>query len=203
MNFGYIRVSSRDQNEERQLIAMHEAGIDDAHIFMDKQSGKDFDRPQYKRLRKKLKKGDTLFVKSMLCALPGTGKDTWIRTHCTDLPVLSLDTIRQERRIKPTDDQGKVIQEAKQRARTMLADHQPFVFSGTNITDMMRSKWAQLFEQYHASVRMVYLETSWQENLRRNAARATVVPEEVIDELLGKMTPPETKEARAVEWKTV
>lgn len=65
MNFGYIRVSSRDQNEERQLIAMHEAGIDDAHIFTDKQSGKDFDRPQYQRLRKKLKKGDTLFVKSI------------------------------------------------------------------------------------------------------------------------------------------
>lgn len=65
MNYGYIRVSSRDQNEERQLIAMHGAGIDDAHIFMDKQSGKDFDRPQYQRLRKKLKKGDTLFVKSI------------------------------------------------------------------------------------------------------------------------------------------
>lgn len=56
MNYGYIRVSSRDQNEERQLIAMHEAGIDDAHIFMDKQSGKNFDRPQYQQLRKKLKK---------------------------------------------------------------------------------------------------------------------------------------------------
>ena len=65
MNYGYIRVSSRDQNEERQLIAMHEAGIDDAHIFTDKQSGKDFDRPQYQRLRKKLRKGDTLFVKSI------------------------------------------------------------------------------------------------------------------------------------------
>ena len=65
MNYGYIRVSSRDQNEERQLIAMHEAGIDYAHIFMDKQSGKDFDRPKYQRLRKKLRKGDTLYVKSI------------------------------------------------------------------------------------------------------------------------------------------
>lgn len=85
---------------------------------------------------------DTWGVITMLCALPGTGKDTWIRTHCADLPVLSLDAIRQERRIKPTDDQGKVIQEVKQRARTMLANHQPFVFNGTNVTDMIRSKWA-------------------------------------------------------------
>ena len=65
MNFGYVRVSSRDQNEERQLIAMHEAGIDDKHIYTDKQSGKDFDRPEYLRLKKKLKPGDVLFVKSI------------------------------------------------------------------------------------------------------------------------------------------
>lgn len=43
--YGYIRVSSKDQNEERQRIAMHEAGVSDEHVFMDKQSGKDFDRP--------------------------------------------------------------------------------------------------------------------------------------------------------------
>ena len=65
MNYGYVRVSSRDQNEERQLIAMHEAGIDDKHIYTDKQSGKDFDRPKYLRLKKKLKPGDVLFVKSI------------------------------------------------------------------------------------------------------------------------------------------
>ena len=65
MNFGYVRVSSRDQNEERQLIAMHEADIDDKHIYTDKQSGKDFDRPEYLRLKKKLKPGDVLFVKSI------------------------------------------------------------------------------------------------------------------------------------------
>ena len=65
MNYGYVRVSSRDQNEERQLIAMHEAGIDNKHIYTDKQSGKDFDRPEYLRLKKKLKSGDVLFVKSI------------------------------------------------------------------------------------------------------------------------------------------
>ena len=63
--YGYIRVSSKDQNDDRQRIAMHEAGISDKHIFMDKQSGKDFTRPGWQRLLKKLKSGDTLYVKSI------------------------------------------------------------------------------------------------------------------------------------------
>lgn len=65
MDFGYIRVSTRDQNEDRQRIAMREAGVDEGHIFADRQSGKDFDRPGYRRLMKKLKPGDTLFIKSI------------------------------------------------------------------------------------------------------------------------------------------
>ena len=65
MNYGYVRVSSRDQNEERQIIAMHEFGVDDKQIYMDKQSGKDFERPQYRKLMRKMKTGDTLVIKSI------------------------------------------------------------------------------------------------------------------------------------------
>lgn len=63
--YGYIRVSSKDQNEERQRIAMREVGVTDRHIFMDKQSGKDFERPSYKRILRKLKPDDTLIIKSI------------------------------------------------------------------------------------------------------------------------------------------
>ena len=63
--YGYVRVSSQEQNEDRQLIAMSEAGVERANIFIDKQSGKDFDRPNYKRLIKRLHPGDTLFIKSI------------------------------------------------------------------------------------------------------------------------------------------
>lgn len=63
--YGYARVSTKDQNEARQLIALHDFGIDDKYIFTDKQSGKDFNRPQYAKLVHKLKKGDTLVVKSI------------------------------------------------------------------------------------------------------------------------------------------
>ncbi len=63
--YGYCRVSSRDQNEERQLIAMKNFGVEEKYMVIDKLSGKDFNRPGYKRLMKKLKPGDTLVIKSI------------------------------------------------------------------------------------------------------------------------------------------
>ena len=63
--YGYIRVSSRDQNEDRQWIALKKAGVPERNIYLDKQSGKDFDRPQYKKLLQKIKKGDLLHIKSI------------------------------------------------------------------------------------------------------------------------------------------
>lgn len=63
--YGYVRVSSIEQNEIRQLIALENAGVEKRHIFIDKQSGKNFDRPKYKRLVKKLKPGDLLYIQSI------------------------------------------------------------------------------------------------------------------------------------------
>lgn len=63
--YGYVRVSSTEQNEERQLIALREQGVDEKNIFTDKQSGKDFERPNYKRMVKKLKSGDLLYIISI------------------------------------------------------------------------------------------------------------------------------------------
>ena len=63
--YGYIRVSSRDQNEDRQLIAMQELNIPPTHVYIDKQSGKDFNRPKYKRLLRKLRRDDLLYIKSI------------------------------------------------------------------------------------------------------------------------------------------
>ena len=65
MIYGYVRVSSTDQNEDRQMIALRQRRVPEKNIFMDKQSGKDFDRPQYQRLLKKLKPGDLLYVLSI------------------------------------------------------------------------------------------------------------------------------------------
>ena len=65
MEYGYARVSTKEQNEERQLIALRTFGIANTAIFVDKQSGKDFERTQYRRLMRKLKDGDTLVIKSI------------------------------------------------------------------------------------------------------------------------------------------
>lgn len=63
--YGYVRVSSTEQNEDRQLIALREQGVDEKNIFIDKQSGKDFERPNYKRMVNKLKAGDLLYIISI------------------------------------------------------------------------------------------------------------------------------------------
>ena len=63
--YGYVRVSSFDQNEERQMVALGEVNVPKENIYTDKQSGKDFERPNYKRLVKKLKKGDLLYILSI------------------------------------------------------------------------------------------------------------------------------------------
>lgn len=64
-DYGYVRVSSKDQNEDRQMIALREVGVPDKNIFIDKQSGKDFQSPKYKRLLRRVKPNDLIYVKSI------------------------------------------------------------------------------------------------------------------------------------------
>ena len=63
--YGYIRVSTKEQNEDRQRIAMEEAGVPERNVYMDNQSGKDFNRPKYKKLLRRIKKDDLLYIKSI------------------------------------------------------------------------------------------------------------------------------------------
>lgn len=136
----------------------------------------------------------------LLSGLPGTGKDTWIKEHYPDLPMISLDDIRKEMKISPTDNQSKVVEIARERARELLRKKQPFIWNATNLSPMVRGKQIKLFAQYHASIRIVYLETDWEEQLRRNAGRAAAVPEQVICHMMEEMVLPEAKEAYRVDW---
>lgn len=63
--YGYVRVSSREQNEDRQMVSLRELSIPENNIYMDRQSGKDFERPAYKRMVRQMKKGDLLYIKSI------------------------------------------------------------------------------------------------------------------------------------------
>ncbi len=137
----------------------------------------------------------------MLSGLPGTGKDTWISENCSDLPVVSLDEIRRHLKILPSDNQGKVIFAAQERAKEFLRNKQSFVWNATDITEETRAKWISLFEQYGAEVEIVFLETEWEEQLRRNSNRKNAVPVEKIEAMLSRLEIPQSFECEKVSWK--
>lgn len=137
----------------------------------------------------------------LMSGLPGTGKDTYIGKNFPDLPMVSLDKIRERLRISPTDKQAPVVAAATEEAREYLRKKQPFVWNATCTTVEIRAKQISLFEQYGASVRTVFLETGWEEEMRRNAGREAVVPAPVIEKMLTRLEIPERHECERVEWK--
>lgn len=137
---------------------------------------------------------------TILSGLPGTGKDTWIRRNRPDLPTISLDDIRRELKIDPTDDQGAVANVAKERAKDFLRQKTPFVWNATNITPQLRGGVVGLCARYGAATRLVFLETDWKTELERNRNRKDAVPESAIERMLRKLEPPTRGEARNVDW---
>ena len=141
----------------------------------------------------------------LMSGLPGTGKDTWIKSRGANVPVVSLDVLREELGVAPTEPQGAVAQAAQELARRHLRRHQSFVWNATNLTRDMRACLVGLVEDYGARARIVYLETSWEELLRRNANRPEreQVPRCVIERMLSRIELPTPDEARVVEWHCV
>ena len=134
----------------------------------------------------------------MMCALPGTGKDTWIRDNLPDIPMVSLDAIRFEQGVSWDDNQGPVVALAFERAREHLRARRPFVWNATCLTPDLRQRELRLFRDYGAYTEIVVLETPWKECLRRNRSRKAVVPEKAIDSMLGRFMPPSIREAHEV-----
>ena len=139
----------------------------------------------------------------MVSGLPGTGKDTWIASNYPELPVISLDDIRKELHILPTDPQTVVVNTSRDRARQLLRRKQPFVWNATNLTPQVRQHQLQLFADYGASTEIRYLETTWEEQLRRNNRRSDAVPEAAICSMLERLTPPGLYESQWVCWNTL
>ncbi len=136
----------------------------------------------------------------LMAGLPGTGKDTWIRENLPELPMISLDEVRKEIHILPREPQGPVAAAAREKAREHLRRQESFVWNATNVTPSIREKQIRLFQAYHAAVRIVYLETEWKEQLRRNHSREETVPQEEIDRMMRNLVLPERFEAERVEW---
>lgn len=146
---------------------------------------------------------DTVFDVIIMCGLPGVGKDTYIKKHYPEYHMISLDEIRKETGISPTDDQNEVVRIAKSRAKDLLRRKQPFVWNATSFTYDIRARLSSLFNDYHAYVKIVFLETDYETNMSRNKNREYSVPDNVIDKMLSKLVPPERYEAHEVIWKCV
>lgn len=139
----------------------------------------------------------------LMSGLPGTGKDTYIKENYSYLPMISLDEIRKEFHISPSAKQGKVAAIGHERAREYLRKKQPFVWNATNITTQTREMQIAFFENYGASVKTVFLETEWDEQISRNRNRDAEVPSSVIEHMLSKLMLPERYESEKIIWKIV
>jgi predicted kinase len=111
------------------------------------------------------------------------------------LPVVSLDDIRDELDVEAVENQGEVIQLARERCRELLRSGQSFAFSATNLLRQTRQRWLDLFADYGARIEIVYIEPPLPVILAQNKRRERAVPEKVIRELADKCEPPTWAEA--------
>ncbi|NUO48086.1 MAG: AAA family ATPase [Polyangiaceae bacterium] len=134
----------------------------------------------------------------LMCGLPGSGKDSYVREHFADWPVVSLDGLREELEVEWTDNQGQVLQAARERAKEHLRRREPFVWNATNLTRQRRSVILQLAADYGARTKIVYVESPATELYTQNRARKAVVSEQVIRRMASRWEMPALTEAHEV-----
>jgi predicted kinase len=137
----------------------------------------------------------------LLSGLPGSGKDYYIREHLADRALISLDDLRAEMDIEPGENQGDVVNAAREQARSYLRAGTSFVWNATNLTRQLRAQPLDLFLRYGARVRIVYVEVPAEVLFRQNRDRAAVVPERVMERFLERWEVPDATEAHAVEYR--
>ncbi len=135
---------------------------------------------------------------TVMSGLPGSGKDTWLSQNRPNLPVVSLDDIRGELNVDPTDNQGQVVQLARERCREFLRSKTSFAFNATNTMKETRGRWLDLFADYNSRIELVYVEPPLNELFKQNKRRPNPVPEAVIRKLAAKCEPPTWLEAHSL-----
>jgi predicted kinase len=142
---------------------------------------------------------DTACEVVLMCGLPASGKDHWLRAR-PELPVISLDDVRADLDVLPDEDQSHVIAAARDQARSYLRTATSFAWNATNLSAALRSQLLGLFRGYRARTHVVYCETTADEQHDRNGARAAPVPAAVIDRMLSRWSVPDPSEAHAVSY---
>ncbi len=127
---------------------------------------------------------------TLMCGLPGSGKDYWIDRYRSEVEVVALDQVRKELDIDPAGNQGAVAQRAKEKCKTLLRGGVPFVFNATNTALSTRRRWINLFADYRARIEIVYVEPPMETILKQNRERQKQVPEQVIRRLASRIEPP-------------
>ena len=135
----------------------------------------------------------------LMSGLPGSGKDHWI-AHNLDLPVISLDALRDELDLPSTGNQGAVIQAAREQAREHLRRAQSFVWNATSLTRDLRGRSIDLAASYNARVRIVFLDTAHKRLMRQNRERERQVPAHAIEKMTRLWDPPDLSEAHRLDW---
>jgi predicted kinase len=145
---------------------------------------------------------DTTCEVTLMCGLPAAGKDSWLRANEPELPVISLDAVREELEVDPGDSPGEVIARARERTRELLRAGTSFAWNATNLSRDLRAQLLGFFRSYRARTRIVYCEASAADQHGRNRMRAEVVPARVIERMLERWTVPDPTEAHAVHYAT-
>ena len=143
---------------------------------------------------------DTAGEVILMAGLPASGKDSWLRTHRPDLPVISLDRLRGELDVDPDDAQSEEIAAAREQARRYLREGTSFAWNATNLTPALRAQLLELFRGYRARTHIVYCEAGPDDLLTRNRSREARVPAWVIDHMIERWTVPDPAEAHAVTY---
>lgn len=142
---------------------------------------------------------DTEFDVILMSGLPLAGKDSWIEKKGKEMPVISLDEIREKMGISPTKGSGRVVQAALEEAKNVLRRKEPFIWNATNIIQETRQKLVGLFAGYGARVHIMYLEAPYRELLARNRKRERYIPELVLEDMIKKLELPAPWEAYDVK----
>jgi putative nucleotidyltransferase with HDIG domain len=136
----------------------------------------------------------------VMAGLPGSGKDTFVRRRLEGWPVVSLDALREEFDVDPTDNQGQIVQAARERAREHLRRGERFVWNATNVTRRYRGPVLALLAGYRARIRVVYVESPAARLFEQNRRRPSPVPERAIRSMIDRWEVPDLTEAHTVEY---
>ncbi len=145
---------------------------------------------------------DTTCEVTMMCGLPGAGKNHWLEANVPGLPVVSLDAVRRQMNIGHKGNQGAVAHKARTMAREHLREKRDFAWNATNLTRELRSSLINLFAGYGARVRIVFVDPPAQTLLRQNRNREAKVPPRAILNMASRLEFPTLSEVHEIVWVT-